>query len=563
MGSNGGMSGGDFLQFSKQVITGRWFCVFASFLIMSGVGATYLFAAYSKAIKATLGYSQTEINTIGFAKDFGANVGIIAGLIGEVTPVWFGLLIGAAMNFVGYFMMWLAVTGRIDRPRVWHMCVYIFLGTNSQSFANTGALVTCVRNFPESRGAMIGLLKGYIGLSSAILTQIYLAIYGNDAKSLILLIAWLPAAVSVVFVYSIRPMKLTRQPNELNVFYHFLYMSILLALYLMAMNLLQRWTNFSQAAYAGSATVTVLLLLFPLGIAIREELVSWNQMKQPIDPPNEVKVENAAGLKLETKEEDTACFADICNKPPRGEDHSILQALFSFDMIILFVATACGLGSSLTAIDNLGQIGESLGYPTKTVSTFVSLVSIWSFFGRVFSGFFSESLLSRYGIPRPLVLTFSLLISCVGLLLIAFPTTGSVYAATIIIGFSFGAQMPLLFAIVSELFGLKRFSTLSNCVQLAMPLGSYLLGVQLTGKIYDKEATKELAKRGLIRSQVKELTCLGKNCYWLSFTTLAVVTFVGALSSLLLVYRTRDFYKGDIYKKYREEEAPIIGENKG
>ncbi|XP_062016008.1 protein NUCLEAR FUSION DEFECTIVE 4-like [Rosa rugosa] len=562
-GGNGGMGGGDFLGFSVHVITGRWFSVFASFLIMAGAGATYLYGTYSKEIKASLGYDQEDVNLLGFAKDFGANVGVLSGLIGEVAPVWFVLLIGAAMNFVGYFMIWLAVTGRIAKPKVWQMCLYICLGANSQNFANTGALVTCVKNFPESRGVMLGLLKGFVGLSGAILTQLYLAIYGNDAKSLILLIAWLPAAISVVFVYTIRPMKVIRQPNELNVFYHFLYMSVLLALFLMTISLLQRWFNFSHAAYAGSATAAVLLLFFPLGIAIREELVLWKQMKRPIDPPTEVRVEKTQEIKQEKKEEkdDTACFANICNKPPRGEDYTIFQALLSLDMIILFVATLCGLGSSLTAVDNLGQIGESLGYPTKTVKTFVSLVSIWNYFGRVFSGFFSESLLVRYKIPRPLVMTFSLLLSCVGLLLIAFPTPGSLYVASIIIGFSFGAQLPLLFAIISELFGLKHFSTLFNCGQIASPLGSYLLNVQLTGKLYDQEAKKELAKRGLTRSQVKELTCLGKHCYWLSFTILAAVTFFGALSTLVLVYRTRDFYKSDIYKKYREE-AETIGENK-
>lgn len=101
MSSNGGMSGRNFLGFTVHVITGRWFSVFASFLIMAGVGATYLFGAYSKVIKATLGYSQTDLNMLGFSKDVVANVGIVAGLLAEVTPVWFGLLIGATMNFVG------------------------------------------------------------------------------------------------------------------------------------------------------------------------------------------------------------------------------------------------------------------------------------------------------------------------------------------------------------------------------------------------------------------------------------------------------------------------------
>ncbi|GJU60804.1 hypothetical protein Tco_1238570 [Tanacetum coccineum] len=63
---------------------------------------------------------------------------------------------------------------------------------------------------------------------------------------------------------------------------------------------------------------------------------------------------------------DNGCFANVfLNKPERGEDYNILQALLSTDMLILFVATFCVLGTSLTAVDNLGQIGESLGYPNK------------------------------------------------------------------------------------------------------------------------------------------------------------------------------------------------------
>ncbi|XAR60027.1 hypothetical protein NMG60_11033251 [Bertholletia excelsa] len=554
-------------QFAVQFVKGRWFSLFASILVMAGAGATYLFGTYSKEIKATLGYTQTTLNLLGFFKDVGANIGILSGLIAEVAPTWVVLLIGAAMNFFGYFMIWLAVTRRIAKPRVWQMCLYISIGANSQNFANTGALVCSVKNFPENRGSILGLLKGYTGLSGAIMTQIYLALYGNDAKSLILLIGWLPAAMSVFFVYVIRTIDAPRKPNEIRVFFHFLYSSIVLALFIMAMTLSQNFVSFSPAAYAGSATVVCALLFVPLLITIKEELALWNDKKQlPVPTPNSIALENPLAVDpklppLEAEQDNQrsntpGCFTDICNKPARGEDYSILQALLSLDMGILFLATFCGLGTSLTAVDNLGQIGESLGYPTKTIKSFVSLVSIWNYFGRIFAGFVSETLLAKYKFPRPLMMTLVLLLSCVGHLLIAFPAPGSVYVASIIIGFSFGSQLPLLFAIISELFGLKYYSTLFNCGQVASPLGSYILNVQVAGRLYDREAVKELARKGIDRSTVKELTCIGSHCYRLTFVIMAGVTFFGALASLILVARTREFYKGDIYKKFRLEGDP-------
>ncbi|KAJ4891165.1 Major facilitator superfamily protein [Raphanus sativus] len=549
-------SSGETVRFLIHFFNGRWFMVFASFLIMACAGATYLFGTYSKDIKSTLGYDQTTLNMLGFFKDLGANVGVMSGLIAEVTPTWFVLVIGSAMNFVGYFMIWLTVTGRVAKPKVWQMCLYICIGANSQNFANTGALVICVKNFPESRGVMLGLLKGYVGLSGAIFTQLYFAIYGNDSKSLILLIAWLPALVSLVFVYSIREKKVVRQRNEINVFYNFLYISIFLALFLMAMNIAEKQVHFTRAAYIASATICCVLLFVPLTVTVKQEIEVWNMKK--LEEPSEVKIEKPEKETDDLKEGDgekkemKSCLLTVFDPPPRGEDYTILQALLSLDMIILFLATFCGLGSSLTALDNLGQIGESLGYPNHAVSSFVSLVSIWNYFGRVFSGFVSEYLLAKHKLPRPLMMTLVLLLSCAGHLLIAFPVPGSVYIASILMGFSFGAQLPLLFAIISELFGLKYFSTLFNCGQLASPLGSYILNVRVTGMLYDREAMKQLTARGLTRKDVKDLTCLGSQCYKLPFLVLAAVTFFGALVSLGLAIRTRKFYKGDIYKKFRE-----------
>ncbi|GKA17177.1 major facilitator superfamily domain protein [Tanacetum coccineum] len=524
---------------------------------MSVAGATYMFALYSGDIKTSLGYDQSTLNLLSTFKDLGGNVGIISGLINEVAPPWVVLLLGALMNFSGYFMIWLAVAGKIARPPVWQMCLFICIGANSQTFANTGALVTCVKNFPESRGVVLGLLKGFVGLSGAIITQLYHGLYGYDSKSLILFIGWLPAAVSIVFLRIVRVLKVVRQANELKTFYNFLYISLGLAGFLMVIIIIQNKPRFLEFEYALTASVVVILLFAPIGIVFKEEYHLWKRKQEVVNHfPVKITTENPPkGDVIEkptSPEKELSCWKTVFSPPERGEDYTILQAVFSIDMIILFTTTTFGVGGTLTAIDNLGQIGRSLGYPSTSITTFVTLVSIWNYMGRVASGFISEILLVKYKFPRPLMLTIVLCVSCVGHLLIAFGVPNGLYVSSVIMGFCFGAQWPLIFAIISEIFGLKYYSTLYNLGGGASPVGAYILNVVVAGRLYDKEALKQMKAKGVERKKGQDLSCIGVDCYKMSFIIITAATLFACLISFILVIRTRKFYRSDIYKKFRE-----------
>ncbi|TYK05449.1 protein NUCLEAR FUSION DEFECTIVE 4-like [Cucumis melo var. makuwa] len=475
--------------FLHKLLTGRWLMLFASLIIMAMNGSGYMFGLYSNHIKSIFGYDQSALNSISFFKDLGANLGVVSGLLYEVAPPWLVLSVGAILNFFGYFMLWLAVSGRTAAPGLWLMCVYMGVAANSLSFGNTAALVTCLRNFPLHRGCLLGLLKGYIGLSGAIMTQLYHAMYGeNNPEGLILMIAWLPSAISLASLPFIRHINSNNnQRNDLKPFYNLLYISLALAASLLAIIIPQTKIHFSKTDYIAVASLVILFLLLPLAIVVNQELTLHNH-----PPPITSILVQSSSPHLTTMSRSSNWYKNIfTGRPVFGDDHTILQAILSVDMAILFMATTCGVGGVLTVVDNVAQIGASLDYPTRSISSFVSLMSIWNFLGRVMAGYVSEFLLMKYRFPRPLMLTFVILLSCIGHIMIAFGVPNSLYFVSIITGFCLGAQLPLTATIISDLFGLKHYSTLYNVGSVSSPVGSYIFNVRVAGRVYDREGERQ------------------------------------------------------------------------
>ncbi|KAL0461788.1 UNVERIFIED_CONTAM: hypothetical protein Slati_0066400 [Sesamum latifolium] len=573
----------------SSFLNNRWLVFVAAMWIQSCAGIGYLFGSISPAIKTSLNYNQRQVARLGVAKDLGDSVGFLAGSLSEILPLWAALLIGAIQNFVGYGWVWLVVTGRVPVLPLWAMCILIFIGTNGETYFNTAALVSCVQNFPKSRGPVVGILKGFAGLGGAILTQIYAVVHSPDHASLIFMVAVGPTMVVIALMFIVRPVGGHKQirPSDGFSFSVVYGICLVLASYLMGVMLVEDLVDLSHTVITILTVILFVILLIPILIpvalsfsweprtSVEEALLPESQKEGPSksedtgediifseiedEKPNEVDLLPASErqkriAQLQAKLAQAAAEGAVRIKkrrPHRGEDFTLMEALIKADFWLIFFSLLLGSGSGLTVIDNLGQMSQSLGYNNTHV--FVSMISIWNFLGRIGGGYFSEKIVRDYAYPRPIAMAGAQVIMAVGHFFFAMGWPGAMYVGTLLVGLGYGAHWAIVPAAASELFGLKKFGALYNFLTLANPAGSLVFSGLIASSIYDREAEKQAHGRhpgqhSLLSSFSSfvflddPLKCEGAICFFLTSMIMSGLCIIAVVLSMILVHRTKTVY---------------------
>lgn len=91
---------------------------------------------------------------------------------------------------------------------------------------DTAALIVCVGNIPNSRGSIVGLLIGMIGLSGAIYAQFYEATVAPNGASFLLLAAVIPTIAVLISI----PLLVPISPGNFNMGLYFYQFKLILFL---------------------------------------------------------------------------------------------------------------------------------------------------------------------------------------------------------------------------------------------------------------------------------------------------------------------------------------------
>uniref|UniRef100_A0A6N2N6T1 Uncharacterized protein n=1 Tax=Salix viminalis TaxID=40686 RepID=A0A6N2N6T1_SALVM len=516
---------------------GKWLGFVTAIWVQAISGNNYTFSNYSDALKSIMALTQLELNTLSVAKDAGKAFGLLSGIASDRLSTSVILLIGSFEGLIGYGVQWLVVSQRIHPLPYWQMCIFLCLGGNSTTWMNTAVLVTCMRNFPKNRGPVSGILKGYVGLSTAIFTDICTALFSSNPSAFLLILAIVPAVIclaAIIFLRETTPAAGTIEEKEEARFFNiFNVIAIVAAVYLLAFDITGNHGHVVSHVFVAGLMLLLATPLFVPLYSVVLKLKSNSDIEQQIKEPLLVGPEDSPA-KPQNPEPATAVStivenAGIKQQPMIGEDHTIIEMMRTFDFWILFLSFLCGVGTGMCVMNNMGQMGLALGY--VDVSIFVSLTSIWGFFGRIISGLVSEQ---KFGTPRPLWNAASQVLMTLGFVIMALALPGSLYIGSILVGICYGVRLTITVAVASELFGLKYYGLLYNILILNLPLGSFLFSGLLAGYLYDAEASRSPAGGGN--------TCVGPHCYFLVFLIMALASVVGFGLDVLLAIRTKKVY---------------------
>ncbi|KAF1875469.1 hypothetical protein Lal_00006097 [Lupinus albus] len=548
-----------------------WVGLGASVSVQIASGNAYAFSLYSHSLKSVLGFNQRQLTLLGVANDLGENVGLLPGLACNKFPPWVILFIGAVCSFLGFGTLYLSISKTLTSLPYWLLWLALAVAANSCAWLSTAVLVTNMRNFPVSRGKVAGILKGYSGLSASVYTQIFKIVLHDSSSEFLLLLAVGIPVLCFSTMFLVRPCTPATGEDSVEKG-HFLFVqvsSLVLGLYILATNIFADFLPISGIASYLLVTLMILLLMAPLAIPIKmtlfprkatrsrtkEQQVGSLESDSPIQKRKEdqtlaqplLSSSSANVLGGYDDNDDSSEVAMLLamgegavkkkRRPKRGEDFKLTEALVKADFWLLFFVYFVGVGSGVTVLNNLAQIGIAQG--VKDSTTLLSLFSFFNFVGRLGGGVVSEHFVRTKTLPRTVWMASTQTIMIMIYFVFAYAIKGTLYPAIAFLGICYGVQFSIVIPTVSELFGLRDFGLLCNFLALGNPLGAFLFSALLAGHVYDNEAAKQHGL-GLIASSA---SCLGPNCFKVTFLTLAGVCAVGTILSIILSVRIKPVYQ--------------------
>ena len=578
----------------------------AATVIQICAGLTYSFGAYSEDLRKVFGGSEKNVALLGTVKDAGAYFGLPGGALFDRFGASVTLLVGAVAHTLGFLGVYgvLVKRGPFSEERqksasLPYASFAVFVSSNGNSLFDTAALLACMRFFPEDKAAVAGVLKAYLGLSSAVFQQMYATFVpvsgygggggdgdgdgdGNRAARFVLLVAFLGGAVAVMgapfFLVRDTPVSVvenavwtTRERRKRTS----AVLSRLNRLVIFLVVVVSAAAAANDPSVAGVAApplwvngaftaVVFALLLAPF----------FNVFYRSRRDARGEDVEVDARLDTRAVESDDSTTAPLLFSPTGAETHgareeggetsavgearastldqppppligqkrvdlTLLESFRAPEQWLLFATISGSSGAAMALVNNLDQVSSAVGSNEAASSALVSVFSVCNCLGRLIGGEASEFLFRRFRVARVTCLAAAQVAVALGVAIAASnPTPFGVFVAVATVGGALGAHWGALPTLTAELFGSKHVGAIYGWLSVSPMIGSYVLSTRVFGDAYD-EATR---RQNDARSSETFASCLGSACFRNAFLTGAAAALASAAVTCFLAARCKHVY---------------------
>ena len=257
----------------------RYHSLSAALVLELTAGTVYGYGSYSEQLKVVLGGSQSAINLVGSVGQVGLYIGVFGGLVYDRFGAQAASVLGGLIATLGYALAYTATLGIGVPATTPALCLFFFLAWHGSGYLDTATISTSIKNFPQNKGTVLGLLKSLFGLSGTVVAQISVGVFGGAVSSgaevhgspiLLFMAVWVAIAVALTaWLLRLDPIRLTPHARidklgwrRLSIGY---FAVVLLSIYLSTVGVLRTCLSFSEPVKHGTtAAMGALLCLVAL-----------------------------------------------------------------------------------------------------------------------------------------------------------------------------------------------------------------------------------------------------------------------------------------------------------
>jgi len=516
-----------------------WWTLVACMLLMLIAGTIYAFSEFSEVFKDQAGYNfdQTQVSLLALFASLGNYFVIDGGLLISKVGTVTALVCGASFAFMGYIALWVAVVYYPGQLHFGSLIFFCWLYGHGCGYIDSAVMTELLKDFPGYRGNIVGCVKAFYGLATAIFAVAYDAVFAPTQSAFLCFIGVYSLIMGVVFIPVVRIKRTIVKGSRPSILLKFRNLTtglVVAACFVLTVSI-------------ASPKVEVMehkgLIWGPVLLAMIAGLCSLFFLTRPCGHCSFIERQDG-GIGAQTLGRGASDLRRNSDGSQQAEmaigridatplDMSGLQMLQKADFWLLLFVLIVSQGSGLVILHEAGQIMPAIvGHKDpNAVTGFVAMISCFNSLGRLTFGNGSELLLDR--LPRTLFLVASSTLLALVHFVLAFLSSGWVlWVAGAVAGFAYGGLWGVQPVIVMELFGPTDYGFKYTCSAMAAGIGFLVFGTALAGRLYDAKA-QELHSSP---------NCYSSECFSTSFAVIFAFGIPAVAAGLCLWKRTAPVY---------------------